>query len=194
MNTTADSETCPGDNTLAALVDGGMEREPSLVDHLSHCATCQELVAELLRDGSEADARYEVEGLLGTGGMGLVVRAHDTVLQRSVALKVLWRTEGACGGSAEAVLAEARMLARFDHPNIVTVHDAGVLPRIGAPFIAMELVEGQTLAAWLSGAHGWREIVRVFIEAGRGLAAAHALGMVHADFKPANVLLPRGGG
>lgn len=194
MKTTADSETCPGDNTLAALVDGGLEREPSLLEHLSHCATCQELVAELLRDGSEADARYEVEGLLGTGGMGLVVRAHDTVLQRPVALKVLWRTEGACGGSAEAVLAEARMLARFDHPNIVTVHDAGVLPRIGAPFIAMELVEGQTLAQWLTVAHAWQEVVRVFAEAGRGLAAAHALGMVHADFKPANVLLPRGGG
>ena len=195
MKTTADTaETCPGDNTLAALVDGGLGREPSLLEHLSRCSACQELVAELLRDGNEADARYDVEGLLGTGGMGLVVRAHDTVLHRPVALKVLWRTDGACGGSAEAVLAEARTLARFDHPNVVTVHDAGVLPRVGAPFIAMELVEGQTLRQWLTVEHPWRDVVRVFVEAGRGLAAAHALGIVHADFKPANVLLPSGGG
>jgi len=199
VNTTADSaptaaDTCPGDNTLAALVDGGLERAPSLAEHLSSCATCQELVAELLRDGSEGDTRYEVEGLLGTGGMGLVVRAQDTVLHRPVALKVLWRTEGTCGGSAEAVLSEARTLARFDHPNIVTVHDAGQLPRIGAPFIAMELVEGETLAQWLTVEHDWRDIVKVFVEAGRGLAAAHAMGIVHADFKPANVLLPKGGG
>ncbi|MCH9687710.1 MAG: serine/threonine protein kinase, partial [Deltaproteobacteria bacterium] len=179
---------CPGDNTLAAVVDGGGSANGSLLAHLSRCGQCQALVAEILRDGNEEDTRYEIERLIGIGGMGLVVRARDAVLERAVALKVLWRGSADSPGNS-AVLAEARTMARFAHPNIVTVHDAGQLPRVGAPFIAMELVDGESLRQWLTRAHSWQEVVDVFVDAAKGLEAAHAVGIVHADFKPANVLL-----
>ncbi len=181
------SGECPGDNTLASAIEGRHRIDDGVFAHLSRCGSCQELVAELLRETGGDDPRYRIQGLLGMGGMGLVLRAHDAVLDRAVALKLLW---AAPPGSVEPVLAEARTLARFSHPNIVAVHDAGLLPRVGTPFTAMELVEGQTLREWLATPHGWREVVDVFLDAAAGLHAAHERGIVHADFKPANVLLP----
>ena len=78
-------------------------------------------------------------------------------------------------------------MAQLSHLNVVRVHDAGTYP--GGFFIAMELVEGTTLRKWLGRARPWREVVAVFVAAGRGLAAAHAIGLVHRDFKPDNVLV-----
>ena len=86
------------------------------------------------------------------------------------------------------LLREARAIARLSHPNVVTVHDAGTFD--DRVFIAMEFVEGQTVDAWLRAQRRtWREVLDVFVAAGRGLAAAHAANVVHRDFKPQNVMI-----
>jgi tetratricopeptide (TPR) repeat protein len=134
--------------------------------------------------------RYLIVELIGAGGMGEVYRAYDPQLDRKVALKVL-RVAGPESIDGARVLREARALARQNHANVVTVYDAGIDGE--RVHIAMELVEGETLAQWLKERHGWRETLALFIGAGRGLAAAHASGLVHRDFKPQNVMVSREG-
>src|SRR4051812_48807456 len=142
--------------------------------------------------GSEI-GRYVVLGLVGRGGMGEVYAAYDPELDRRVALKLLAPGGGATAGieSDEArarLLREAQAIARLSHPNVVVVHDAGTYR--GRVFIAMEFVEGLTLADWLKERpRAWRELQEVFGQAGRGLAAAHEAGLVHRDFKPHNVMV-----
>ncbi|MCA9678998.1 MAG: serine/threonine protein kinase, partial [Myxococcales bacterium] len=129
--------------------------------------------------------RYRLIARLGTGGMGVVFRARDEDLEREVAVKVLWRSDAA---RRPQLLDEARAMAKLRHRHVVTVHDVGTAA--GRDFVAMELFEGGTLATWMAaGRHGWREVLEVFLAAGDGLAAAHAAGIVHRDFKPGNVLL-----
>lgn len=132
--------------------------------------------------------RYVVRGLLGRGGLGVVYRAYDPILDRDVAVKLL-RDEIGTGSKAQAnLLAEARNLARVVSPNIVPVFDVG--ESNGRLFLAMELVSGQNLREWLQRVRpSVPEILRVFAQAARGLAAVHASGLVHRDFKPDNVLL-----
>lgn len=134
--------------------------------------------------------RYVVLAPVGAGGMGLVFAAHDPELDRKVALKVLrddMQRTGATEGRRK-LLREAQALARLAHPNVVAVHDVGVDQ--GRSFIAMEFIVGQTLRQWLDRQpRTTREVLDVFLAAGRGLAAAHAGGVVHGDFKPGNVLI-----
>jgi serine/threonine protein kinase len=131
-------------------------------------------------------------GEIGQGGMGLVLAAYDPDLDRKVALKIL--REGVRDGSAGAMRMrrEAQAMAKLSHPNVAQVYevaeDAGVL------FLAMEYIEGKTLREWrLSATRSWQEILKVYIDAGRGLAAAHAAGLLHRDFKPDNAMLAADG-
>ncbi len=130
--------------------------------------------------------RYLVLGQLGAGAMGVVHTAYDPELDRKVAIKLL---RGRASPEASARLVrEAQAMAKLSHPNVVPVYDVGESE--GAVFVAMDLVEGTDLRAWLRAQpRAWREVVDVFIDAGRGLAAAHAVGLIHRDFKPDNVLI-----
>lgn len=132
--------------------------------------------------------RYVVTDLIGSGGMGSVARAYDPKLRREVALKRLLTRDP--GGPDEARLVrEAQAMAQLSHPNVVAVHDVEVASDSGVT-IAMEYVPGTSLQGWLRGSdHSWQQILPVFIAAARGLAAAHRAGLVHRDFKPANVLI-----
>ncbi|MEM9458234.1 MAG: serine/threonine-protein kinase [Myxococcota bacterium] len=137
--------------------------------------------------------RYAVLRPLGRGGMGVVYEAHDPQLARNVALKVLRKDRGHDPAIYEMkLLREAQTLARLQHPNIVTVYDAGLSAQ--GVFLAMELIDGRTLGQWLDERpRRPKEIVATLCEAGRGLAAAHRAGIVHRDFKPSNILVGRDG-
>jgi tetratricopeptide (TPR) repeat protein/predicted Ser/Thr protein kinase len=140
-----------------------------------------------------AVGRYTVLSRLGAGGMGVVYVAYDPELDRKVALKLLRP-----GGSHKRpqargrLLREAQALAKLAHPNVVTVHDVG--EHEGEVWLAMELIDGHTLTEWRKhGPPHWTEILRVLLDAGRGVAAAHAAGLVHRDLKPGNVMVGRDG-
>lgn len=143
--------------------------------------------------------RYVLGDRIGRGAMGEVFRAHDPELDREIAIKVVWppRFRGDAAPSRAKLMREAQAVALLSHPNVVTIHDVGPCfsddAGVGPIYIAMELVEGETIREWMDAAppRSWREVLSVFLPAGRGLAAAHAAGVVHRDFKPANVLIGR---
>jgi len=139
--------------------------------------------------------RYRLVRPLGRGGMGVVWRAWDPELRRNVAVKVI-RTDRRKRKSARRLTVrlarEARALAQLSHPNVVPVYDVGIEAR--TVFIAMAFIEGETLRRWLAtSTRTVAEIVDVFVGAAQGLAAAHAAGIVHRDFKPGNVLITEQG-
>ncbi|HEY1559145.1 MAG TPA: protein kinase [Kofleriaceae bacterium] len=164
--------------------------------HIDDCDSCRRVLAALVKRGVPREwaagtqvGRYTVGPRIGRGGMGAVWRADDRELGRAVALK---RMHASADGEQRARLVrEARAAALLQHPNVVAVYEVG--EHDGEPFLAMELVDGMTLAAWLREPRSVREIAGVLAQAGRGLAAAHASGLVHRDFKPDNVLVDRSG-
>jgi len=190
---------CPDETELLALAQGtlvGGDRT-RVIEHLDGCAACRAAVAGAATEVDqqpEADGgaigRYTLVRPIGAGAMGIVFEARDPELDRSVAIKLLRRQLGSddeprpeprLGG-------EARSLAKLAHPNVVAAYE--VARHDGDLYLVMELVEGPTLAGWLDAApRSTREVLAMFQQAGQGLAAAHAAGIVHRDFKLDNVLV-----
>ena len=203
---------CPDADTALRYLGGELrDRADDLEQHIDECDECRALFAELARTslavarpsptesgpaplgdflpvGTTID-RYRITGLLGRGGMGVVYEAEDLELERSVAVKVL-RNE--LSETAQArLLAEARASSRLSHPNIRGVFHIGMVEQ--RLFLVLERIEGESLDAWLKRDRSVQEILEVFRAAGLGLAATHRIGVVHRDFKPANVLVEGSG-
>jgi len=135
--------------------------------------------------------KYQLERELGAGGMGIVWQARDVELDRAVALKVLHPALAGDGVARSRLVREARAMARLHHPNVITIFDAATVD--GRDVIAMELIDGETMASWLARGRPRDAIIAALVAAGRGLAVAHAAEMIHRDFKPHNVLVDRRG-
>ncbi|HVK75995.1 MAG TPA: serine/threonine-protein kinase, partial [Kofleriaceae bacterium] len=191
---------CPSETALSDFVSrtlpGPVEAE--LAVHVADCDGCRNLVFALASPvaGAAADeavepveriGRFVVTELVGHGAMGSVYRARDPELDRAVAIKVRRGRSRLDGELEDRLRREAQALARLSHPHVVAVYEAG--GHDGRPYVAMEYVEGTTLEAWLAGSRTTRAVLDCVVQAGRGLAAAHAVGLVPRDFKPANVLV-----
>ena len=165
-----------------------------VADDSSTNVECERVFARLHGEffGEEAPTkvgRFALRERLGAGAMGIVYSAYDPTLDREVALKLIAVPSGDAA-ALERVEREARALARLRHPNVVTIYEVG--SHGDDRFIAMDLVRGETLRAWMTEGQTWRQRMEVLCQSGQGLAAAHDAGIIHRDFKPDNVLVEQG--
>ncbi len=203
----APGAACPSENELFSLVRGTLDGEPAerARAHVDQCLVCVELIACILHDSRTVASgprarglaalapgtrvgRYRIREAVGSGAMGIVYVADDEELGRKVAVKMLRAPHE---DAARRLRREAQAVARLSHPNVVVVHEVGIFEE--HVFMAMEFVEGASLASWLGQKRALRDVLDVFVQAGRALAAAHAARLVHRDFKPDNVLVGRDG-
>ncbi|MEO7730808.1 MAG: serine/threonine-protein kinase, partial [Kofleriaceae bacterium] len=179
MSSAGDDENANASTLAMASSDAD-----SFDDVLMRLVRPREIETEVaLAVGFEIAGRFRIVRMLGVGGMGTVYLARDQSLDREVAIKVHHQR-----GGADRLRREAVAMARLAHPHVVTVFEVGELGR--RPFVVMEYIAGTTLRAWLREApRGAAEILAAVVAAGEGLAAAHAAGLVHRDFKPENVMI-----
>ena len=177
----------PDEETLALRLRRGRVHGPGRESLEQRLAIASILAATGPAKERPRLGRLEVQSRIGSGGMGVVYRAYDPDLGRLVAVKLL---RGFTERARRTLIAEeARALARLNHPNVVAVYD--IVDSDRELYFVMEYVPGGTLRRWLD-AHPeatWREVLDWFVQAGRGLVAAHGAGIVHQDFKPENVLV-----
>jgi tetratricopeptide (TPR) repeat protein/predicted Ser/Thr protein kinase len=199
---------CPDEPTLVDYARGqlGSSRRGAVHAHATDCPACAAVLSGLAETRADMSGRsgatgasseppepgtyigrFRVERMVGAGGMGVVYRALDPELDRAVAIKLL-RPELLSPHARARLLREAQAMARLSHPNVVVVYEVGGFRE--QTFLVMEYVDGRTLRDWLrADKRAVPAIVDMFVQAGRGLAAAHAAGIVHRDFKPGNVLV-----
>jgi eukaryotic-like serine/threonine-protein kinase len=149
----------------------------TVVDHLCRVADWPDLTG----------TKYEVIGKIGQGGMAAVYRARDRDLDREVALKVLFATDANAGASVR-MEQEARIIARLEHPGIVPVHDAGILPD-GRVYYTMKLVQGKRLDGYADAGSSIAGVLHIFEKICQAVAFAHAHGVIHRDLKPENIMV-----
>lgn len=189
------AQTCPSDDQLLAFAEGllAAAERGGVEEHLAGCPDCSAVVGATYRQPEPTEraavGRYRVREEIGRGGMGRVLRAHDPSLDRDVAIKLILPS-ALSTAAKERFAREAVTLGTLRHPNVLEVFDVGESE--GTPYFVMEFVEGHNLDVWSRG-RSPRETLACLRGAGRGLAAAHAKGVLHRDFKPSNVIVGRDG-
>jgi predicted ATPase/serine/threonine protein kinase len=182
---------CGGDSELRRQVESLLQADQAAGDFIDtpalHLAAQQTAAREEVRVLSGRMGAYDVRSLIGRGGMGEVYLAHDTRLHRNVALKLLQPGLVRHPDALRRFEQEARAASSLNHPNIITIYEIGELD--GRPFLAMELVEGRSLAALPGRPMDAGSVAHIGAQVARALSVAHAAGIVHRDIKPENIMI-----